>query len=479
MKLEKYNKKRNFEKTNEPIGKVKNEGKNRFVVQYHEARAKHYDFRLEHDGVLLSWAVPKGFSYDTKVKRLAVKVEDHPLDYINFEGVIPKGNYGAGTVQIFDKGKYSPVWDMDFGLNKGHLKFVLFGEKLKGEWSLLRTKDDNWLLIKSEDEFCGKSEPRIKKIKNPFTKCEVQLATLTEKIPKGKNWLFEIKYDGYRMLAFCENGKVVLQTRNHVDYTEKFPQIVKNLKKLSEKFAFVLDGEVVAFDENGRSDFSLLRDEIGVNDSKIFYVVFDILAFQGEDIREKNLLERKKILEQLSLKGNLINSSYVLGKGEESFALAKKMNLEGIVAKKVDSTYNGQRDETWLKIKCRHRQEFVVCGYVVTEKNPILSALILGYFENENPVYVGKVGTGFNSKNRVEIVKKLKKIAKKPDFFENFPKFSHEKVIWVQPKEVAEIEFAELTKDKILRQPSFVGLRFDKEPKSVCLEMSHDRKNED
>lgn len=474
MKLKKYNEKRNFEKTSEPIGKVKNEKQNRFVVQYHEARAKHYDFRLEHSGVLLSWAVPKGFSYDTKVKRLAVKVEDHPLDYINFEGIIPKGNYGAGTVQIFDKGNYKPVWDMECGLKKGHLKFVLFGEKLKGEWSLLKTQNENWLLIKSDDEYSGREEQKLTKHKNPFSNCEVQLATLSEKIPKGKDWIFEIKYDGYRMLAFCEYGKVKLFSRNKIDYTNKFPQLLKELKTLCEKHSFVLDGEVVAFDENGRSDFALLKEKMGEDEGNLYYVVFDILAFQGEDLRDRSLGERKEFLKKLALNGHLLESEFVAGKGKECFALAKKMNLEGIVAKKISSTYNGTRDETWLKIKCRHRQEFVIAGLVTTEKNPALSALILGYYEGDKLIYVGKVGTGFNTENRLEIAKKLKKIAKKPAFFENFPKFNNENVIWVEPKEVAEIEFAELTKDKILRQPSFIALRFDKDAKSVFLEEKHE-----
>ena len=466
MKLEKYNKKRNFLSTNEPIGKVEQGAGGRFVVQYHEARAKHYDFRLEHDGVLLSWAVPKGFSYDLSAKRLAVQVEDHPLDYINFEGVIPKGNYGAGTVQIFDKGEYDSLYDMDYALKKGHLMFVLHGKRLKGKWSLLKTDEKNWLLMKLKDEFeSGNLE--LKQPKNPFKSCDVMLATLVKSVPKGKDYAFEIKYDGYRILAFGESGKVKLLTRNGKDYTKKFSKCVRELEILAEKYTFVLDGEMVAFDENGRSDFGLLQGEIKKN-GKIFYQVFDILAFQGEDLREKTLLERKKMLKNLINGDFLLYSEYVLGNGQKVFEFAKQNNLEGVIAKKISSKYTGQRDENWLKIKCRHRQEFVVAGYTITDKNPILSALVLGVFENGKLSFVGKVGTGFDDKKRAEIQKKLSKITKKT------PNFDLKGVIWTKPEIVVEIEFAELTKDKILRQPSFIGIREDKKPEDVHLEIEND-----
>lgn len=471
MKLKEYQEKRNFKDTNEPIGQVGKRDGNRFVVQYHEARAKHFDFRLEYDGVLVSWAVPKGFSYDPKVKRLAVKVEDHPVDYISFEGVIPKGNYGAGTVQIFDSGTYQPTFDMDYGLKKGHIRFVLFGQKLHGEWSLLKTKDENWLLMKHEDKFAGLDDPKLVAAKNPFKTCSVQLATLVKSIPTGKNWLFEIKYDGYRIVAYGEKGKVKLFTRNGQDYSKKFAFVVKQLEILAQKYTFVLDGEMVAFDADGRSDFSLLQEAIKNGKSNIFFVVFDVLAFQGEDLREKPLLERKKILGNFVSGDNLTVSSFVVGKGKESFALAKKMNLEGIMAKQIDAAYNGRRDETWLKIKCRRRQEFVVAGFAKTEKNPVLSALLLGFFEDKKLIFVGKVGTGFDENMRKFLAEKLEKLKTLKCPFENCPKFSGEKVCFAKPKLVAEIEYAELTKDKVLRQPSFVGLREDKNAKEVKLEM--------
>ncbi len=466
MKLEKYNKKRNFLKTGEPFGEIKSGVGGRFVVQYHEARAKHYDFRLEHDGVLLSWAVPKGFSYDLSVKRLAVQVEDHPLDYINFEGIIPKGNYGAGTVQIFDKGEYESLFDMDYSLKKGHLVFVLKGKKLKGKWSLLKTDEKNWLLMKLKDEFENENL-ELTQPKNPFKKCDVMLATFVKSVPKGKDYAFEIKYDGYRILAFGERGKVKLLTRNGQDYTKKFSKCMKELENLAKKYTFVLDGEMVAFDKNGRSDFGLLQEEIKKN-GNIYYQIFDILAFQGEDLREKTLLERKKVLKNLINGKFLLYSDFVLGNGQKVFDFAKQNNLEGVIAKKVDSKYTGQRDENWLKIKCRHRQEFVVAGFTVTDKNPTLSALVLGVYENEKLNFVGKVGTGFDEKKRAEIHKNLAKITKKT------PNFDLKNVIWTKPEIVVEVEFAELTKDKILRQPSFIGIREDKNPKSVHLEIEDD-----
>ena len=343
MKLKEYNTKRNFNNTSEPKGKVTKNKNNilKFVIQYHQARAKHYDFRLEWRGVLLSWAVPKGLSLNPKDKRLAVMVEDHPLDYITFEGIIPKGNYGAGSVEIFDKGYYLPSYSVNTGLKKGHISFTLFGDKFKGDWELVKMDEKNWLIIKSDDEFAviknesANSKKTKTSIKLPFKECDVQLATLSKNIPKGKNWLFEIKYDGYRILSFVENGKARLVTRNNKDYTKKFDEIVKSLANISQD-NFVLDGEIVCFDENGRSDFGLLQNNIKFNKGGFYYVVFDILALNGKDLRDKPLNDRKEILEKVLTKQpfNIIYSSFVIGKGSESFNIAKKMNLEGIVAKK-------------------------------------------------------------------------------------------------------------------------------------------------
>ena len=474
MSLKKYKEKRDFNKTSEPEGKIeRKKGKNlRFVIQYHKATTTHYDFRLEWQGVLLSWAVPKGVSYNTKVKRLAVKVEDHPLDYINFKGIIPKGNYGAGTVEIFDKGTYIPLLDFEEGLKKGHLKFFLKGKECKGEWSLVKTDEKNWILIKGKDEFASdKKVIKTENKKNPFKKISPKLASLKEDIPSGKNWLFEIKYDGYRIIAYKENGKVKMLSRNFTDYTLKFKSLCNSIKTLVKDSPMVLDGEVVVFDENGKSDFGLLQQNIKSKKNNFAYVVFDILAFNGEDLTNKPLIERKEILKKVmeNCPSNLVFSSFVIGKGKESFSLAKKLNLEGIVAKEINSKYNEKRDADWLKIKCYKRQEFVIGGYTTTDKNKNLSAILVGYYEKNKLIYAGKVGTGFNEKSKKELNKLFKNyVVTKCPFSNKEEDFNS--AIWLKPTLVAEVQFAELTKENLLRQPSFIGLREDKSPKQVVLE---------
>lgn len=471
MSLEKYNEKRNFTKTKEPKGKQKTtkNKKLKFVIQHHLARAEHYDLRLEYNGVLLSWAVPKGLSTNTKDKRLAVMVEDHPLDYAKFEGVIPKGNYGAGVVEIFDKGNYIPIEDIEKGLKKGSIKFFLNGEKLKGVWNLVKTDEKNWLAIKNNDEFAEEKTKTSKNVKNPFDNVSVMLATLTDKIPTGKKWLFEIKYDGYRIIAFKDKRSVKLFTRNGFDYSSKFPKIIESLKNISKDIPFVLDGEIVSFDENGRSDFGLLQSSIKKGKGNFVYVVFDLLALNGKDLREEQLFKRKEYLENLLVKcpQNIMYSSHIVSKGKEMFNMAKKLNLEGIISKKIDSTYQGKRSEDWLKIKCYKRQEFVIGGYTTTEKNKTLSAILVGYYKNKKLIFAGKVGTGFSEELKKTLATKFKKLTIKESPFSD--KLSI-KANWLQPTLVAEIQYAEFTKENVLRQPSFIGLREDKNPKDVKLE---------
>lgn len=467
MSLKEYNEKRDFNSTSEPKGSKKKSSAKKFVIQYHQARAKHYDFRLEYNGVLLSWAVPKGLSQNPKDKRLAVKVEDHPIDYMNFEGIIPKGNYGAGTVEIFDKGDYLPIENISKGLKKGHVKIVLNGEKLKGGWSLVHLKEDNWLIVKIDDDYALQNNKK-KNTRLPFESCTPQLATLSQTLPKGKEWVYEIKYDGYRMLGYVEKDKVKLLSRNNIDYTNKFKDIILSLGEIEED-SFVVDGEIVVFDDTGRSDFGLLQESIKHGKYKPYYVIFDLLALNGEDLRELPLLERKTKLERLLFKAenNLIYSSHV-NKGKECFEFAKKNNLEGIVAKKINSSYLSKRSEEWLKIKCYLRQEFVVAGYTTTEKNEHISALLLGYYKDKKLVYVGKVGTGFNAKDKQELHKSFQKyIRKSCPFVENI---KEKNVTWISPHFVAEIQYSELTKDNLLRQPSFIGIRKDKNAKDVVLE---------
>ena len=465
--MKEYNNKRNFDKTSEPVGK-KSKNKNlNFVIQLHHARATHYDFRLEHNGVLLSWAVPKGLSLNPKIKRLAVHVEDHPVDYQHFEGIIPKGNYGAGSVQIYDKGKYIPLDDFDKGLKKGHLRFVLNGEKFQGAWDLVKTDEKNWLIIKSNDKFATDKQ---KKTKNPFLTCDVQLATLTNTIPKGKNWLFEIKYDGYRIIAYKQDNNIKLVSRNGKDYTKKFAGIANSLLKL-DYTCFILDGEVVVFDKNGKSNFSLLHNS---NSNNFHYVVFDILSLEGEDLRNQKLIDRKDKLEKLLVKAqtNIIFSSFIIGKGKECFSLAKQNDLEGIIAKNINSVYSSERNEDWLKIKCYHRQEFVICGYTTTDTNPQISAILVGYYKNNDLIFVGKVGTGFDDKTRQDLNKKFKTLITNKSPFKTDPKIKN--VTYLKPLLIAEIKYIELTKDNLLRQPSFVGLRTDKNPKEIILEVDNE-----
>jgi len=467
MSLKEYQKKRFFSSTSEPKGKVENYSTMSFVIQHHRARKEHYDFRLEYKGVLKSWAVPKGLSLNPKDKRLAVMVEDHPIAYANFEGIIPKGNYGAGTVEIFDNGSYRPIDSFEKGFNKGHLKFVLNGKKLKGGWSLIKTNDNNWLIVKTDDKYANVQLPQ--KVRNPFSNCNVQLATLSNNIPLGKDWLFEIKYDGYRIVSYFNNGKIKMLTRNNKDFTAKFPSIVKSLTHLNCA-AFIVDGEIVAFDNNGKSNFSLLQQNLKLNKNNFSYVIFDLLSINGEDLRALPLITRKEKLERLLTKANsnLIYSNHIINKGKECYNFAKEHKLEGIIAKRADSKYSGERNLDWLKIKCSNRQEFIIGGFTISEKNTILSSLLVGFYDNNKLVYVGKVGSGLSEETKLILRKQFASLIVKSNPFFNYKKDNN--VTFLKPKLVAEIQFTELTKDNFLRHPRFIGLRLDKNPKEITLE---------
>lgn len=466
MPLKEYREKRDFNATSEPSGVVEKTKKQRFVVQLHRARAKHYDFRLEHKGVLVSFAVPKGLSENPKEKRLAVMVENHPVSYINFEGIIPKGNYGAGTVEIFDSGTYWPLENLDKGLKKGHIKVYLQGQKLVGVWALVRIKENNWLVIKENDK--GLVVRKEKKPKLPFKTQKVQLATLVEQVPSGKNWIFEIKYDGYRSLAFVENKKAKLLSRSALDYTKKFSQIAESLGQIDAE-NFVMDGEIVVFDERGKSDFGKLQTVIKNGEKTPIFVVFDLLALNSEDLRELPIEDRKKRLEMLVFKANenIMFSSHVED-GKKAFKFAKTHSLEGIVAKKLGTKYSGERNNDWLKIKCVKRQEFVVGGYTTTEKNQVLSAVLVGYYDKNRLIFIGKIGVGFSEDDKKSLSKKFQAIMRKTCPFDTLPDVKD--AVWVSPKLVAEVEYAEITKDARLRQPRFIGLRSDKDAKNVVLE---------
>lgn len=506
-KLEAYNEKRNFYKTGEPPGKAAQpQGPLKFVIQHHMARRDHYDLRLEWDGALLSWAVPKGPSYNTRDKRLAVEVEDHPLEYRNFEGTIPKGEYGGGVVMLWDEGTWEPQTDTSEGLREGSLKFILKGTRLKGKWALVRMKEkagetkNNWLLLKEKDDYAkaedgitgfttsvrtGRTMEEIEKggeekiKRNPFHKTDVQLARLVSAVPEGEDWLYELKYDGYRILAYVEGSGASLITRNGNDYTHRFHDIALSLTDWASGRPMVLDGEMVITDSEGKTDFQALQNYLkNPRNQSLTYIIFDLLALDGEDLRDKPLLVRKQTLEALmkDCPKNLHYSQHIKGKGKESLLVACQSNLEGIVGKKADSIYSGTRNEDWIKLKCDTRQEFVIGGYTLTDKKTWgLSSLLLGVYEEGGLIYAGRAGTGFTEESMAELVNKFESLTRKASPFKLAPKpRSNEKITWLKPDLVAEIKFAQWTDDNQLRQASFKGLRTDKDPRDVRRETPRD-----
>lgn len=427
-KLDEYNQKRNFTRTSEPEGitEVAQEGL-RYVVQHHLARRDHYDFRLEWEGALLSWAVPKGPSYDTRDKRLAIKVEEHPLEYRNFEGTIPRGEYGGGVVMLWDEGYWEPSGDVAEGLSAGMLKFVLKGRRLKGKWALVRLKgkagekQDNWLLLKEKDEYANNAqgisefttsirtgrtmteieEGEEEKItKNPFSSTGVQLAQLVHTPPKGEDWLYELKYDGYRILAYIESNSVRLITRNGHDYTKRFQDVASSLTEWAVGRAIILDGEMAITDPAGKTDFQALQNYLKNPQGKnLTYIVFDLLALDGTDLRGQRLIDRKERLADLMQDApeNLHYSRHVRGNGKESFRAACEGDMEGIIGKKADSFYSGARNGDWIKLKCDKRQEFVIGGYTLSDKKTSgISSLLLGVYARGELVYAGRAGTGLS-----------------------------------------------------------------------------------
>ncbi len=506
-KLNVYNQKRNFEKTLEPQGETQGAAERlRFVVQHHMARRAHYDLRLEWGGVLLSWAVPKGPSYNTRDKRLAVQVEDHPLEYRNFEGTIPKGEYGGGTVMLWDEGIWEPQVDVDEGLRQGSLKLILKGRRLKGKWALVRMKAradetrDNWLLLKEKDEYAqsddgvsefitsirsGRSMSEIEKnedekfTQNPFDHAEVQLAQLVRTIPEGEDWLYELKYDGYRIIAFVAGNRVRLQTRGGNDYTNRFEEVAASLITWAAGRAMVLDGEMVVTDASGKTDFQALQSYMKSPQNKNpTYIVFDLLALDGADLRGQSLTERKTTLEALTKDApkNLYYSRHIRGNGGESFATACQAGMEGIIGKRADSAYSGTRNGDWIKLKCDKRQEFVIGGYTQTLRTRGISALLLGVYEDGALIYAGRAGTGFTEADIKELATKFEALKRMQPAFKDAPKpRTGEAIIWLEPQLVAEIKFVEWTQDNLLRQASYKGLRADKKPEDVKKEQAEDK----
>jgi len=632
MALEEYKRKRRFEETPEPPPKVEKKRGNRFVVQKHEATRLHYDFRLEMEGVLKSWAVPRGPSLDPADKRLAMHVEDHPVSYFDFEGNIPEGNYGAGSVMVWDvgtwqplspvqvDGKYVPGTEKDAVamLAKGDLKFRLNGERLKGDFALIKmkgrrpgSKGNEWLMIKkhddqvvegydageidesvlshrSMDDIAGDARSKEwkssrpagrgklkaawladavarldqKKKKNQSQKETAQVAedaevskakTVPAAAPKGKaelevsgngnqkpaitsaerkllktsassassavvvsqppvkramptaiypmlaestekpfddkGWLFEIKWDGYRAIAFIEGGKVRLVSRNQNELTGRYPEL-KNMPEYVKAKTAILDGEVVALDDEGRASFSLMQQRTGFRpgghriaakaDIAVLYYAFDLIYLDGYDWRRVNLIDRKKKLREILKEGDALRySDHYEAQGTALFEIARQKKLEGILAKRSASCYEERRSRDWLKIKIRHRMECVVGGYTQPEGTRAhFGSLVLGLYDKEKRlVHVGQVGSGFDQKLLSELFKELdKRETKKNPFYGDVEALR--KVTWVKPELVAEVEYAEWTEGANsgsgpkLRAPVFLGLRDDKEPRECTLEQA-------
>ena len=580
MTLTEYKRKRNFKQTPEPKGGKPRAGKDaQFVVQKHAASRLHYDFRLELDGTLRSWAVPKGPNLDPAVKALAVQVEDHPLDYASFEGVIPQGEYGGGTVMVWDRGPWRPTGDARTGLKKGKLTFQLFGEKLRGEWTLVRmhgkAAEDgkNWLLIKHQDEesragrkaeivktatksvlsgremdgIAGdadrvwtkngeakktrgrsgqsggskvaraksnalstkrrassssvkKSEKASKKKSKAVAQhldgtalsalpgarraampqsFSPQLATLSSKMPPGDNWIHELKFDGYRILAFVESGRVKLVSRNNKDWTHRFGSVVSGLKGLPLERA-ILDGEMVALDEQGKSSFQRLQNNMrqGIAADLVYYA-FDAPYLENYDLTATPLVDRKAQLARLlqpdgrSNNGVLRYSDHIQGYGDEVWQQACRAAMEGVVSKRADSRYIQARTRDWLKVKCLQRQEFVIGGYTKPSGSRVgFGALLLGYYADGELRFCGRVGTGFTNESLDELLTKMKAIRSERPAFVNPPRGAAARdVTWLDPRLVAEVEFTEWTDDDVLRHPSFQGLREDKPAKKVVREL--------
>lgn len=561
MPLAAYKKKRTLSTTPEPKGGKSTDSSLHFVVQKHHASRLHYDFRLELRGVLKSWAVPKGPSLSPQDKRLAVEVEDHPFDYKDFEGIIPKGNYGAGTVIVWDQGTYEPIGvkgdkktlesAVAKQLKSGSIKLLLKGKKLKGEFALVRMKTDEqhaWLLIKHDDrhasdtdvtqldksvlskktldEIAGSEKKaskrkaqakqkrkteqtvtgsvqqqldptsaqpnkagsrdakaivaRAKPAKRPQT-VSPMLATLVDEPFDDASWEFEVKWDGYRAIASRDGDYVALESRNGKSFAEKFPPVFDAIQEWGIRA--VVDGEVVAIDENGVANFNALQNWRDASDGQLAYYVFDLLWYEGKDLTKLPLSDRKSVLQSIVPAKGIIRIGYsVQAEGVAFLDAAEKLGLEGMIAKRSDSVYRpGDRSKDWLKVKLQRRQEVVIGGYTRNEgTSKAFSSLLLGVYKADKLQYVGKVGTGFSDKEQQELLARFKPLVRKTSPFAGeafYDKRSHfnygagkAEAVWLRPSLVCEVRYTEVTPEGVFRHPAFLGIREDKDPKNVVAE---------
>ncbi len=509
MALKEYRRKRDFSKTGEPSpapAPSSHRKERRFAIQKHAASRLHFDLRLELGGALVSWAVPKGIPLHHAEKRLAVKVEDHPIAYLEFEGTIPKGEYGGGTVQLWDHGTFTPETRRPLAdLKEGKLHFTLHGDKLQGEWYLVRFRDEEnqWLLIRGGDDHpplskaeeersvaSGKTVAQIAATPEtsdeavPFI--EPMLAKTVTKPPAHGEWSYELKLDGYRIIA-CANGKQVeLLSRNHNRLTERFPEIARALQRLKLKEA-VIDGEVVALDAGGHPSFGLLQAaELEEKAPPLYYYVFDLLHLNGDDLQSLPLEERKKKLRALlpSASDPLRFSGSLGNDAEAVLAKIRELGLEGVIGKRVGSRYEaGRRSGAWIKLKVINEQEFVIGGYTPPQgTRAAFGAILVGVYRDGKLRYSGKVGTGFNQNTLRDLHRRMEALHQekcpfdpppptgKSRYGQGFTRAELAACRWVAPQLVAQIRFTEWTRDERLRHPVYLGLRDDKAPEAVVRE---------
>ena len=474
-KLQTYERMRDKKATPEPFGAKKRRPRTkapRFVVQEHHATALHWDFRLERDGVLVSWAVPKGLPVDPKTNHLAVHTEDHPLDYFDFEGEIPKGQYGGGKVILWDQGTYEvEEWE------DRKVKVVLHGSRVEGEYVLFQTRGKNWMMHRVSPP----TDPDY--VEMPESLVPMLASTGTALPDRPEEWAYEFKWDGVRALVYVDGGRARAQSRNLLDITGSYPELVEMGKAIGSR-RLVLDGEMVVFDDTGRSDFGLLQQRMKLTGEAVkrvartypvVYLVFDVLYADGRDLTKLPYTERRALLDELDLNGPSWQTPPSFPKeGEAVLAASRERGFEGIMAKRLDSGYHpGKRTDAWRKVKNIRRQEMVIGGWTKGEgaRAGHLGSLLVGYYDETGLRYAGHVGTGFTAKTLLDMEKALKPLARKDSpFVDKVPTAYAKKSTYVEPELVAEVEFTEWTRDGKLRHPSYKGLRYDKAAADVVRE---------